>query len=206
MVGLVGKKLGMTRVFDEKGIVTPVTVIEAGACRVTQVKTEKSDGYNAVQLGYGKKKEKNVNKPELGHLNKAVADYVPAGLKEFRLADVSSYELGQDISVEIFAEGENVKVSGVTKGRGFQGVVKRHGFSGGDETHGNTSHRVPGSIGQCADPSRVFKNKKLPGQYGNANLTVKNLKIVKVDAERGYIFVKGAVPGPTNGTVTVTKC
>ena len=196
----------MTRVFDEKGIVTPVTVIEAGACRVTQVKTVDSDGYNAVQLGYGKKKEKNVNKPELGHLNKAVADYVPAGLKEFRLPDVSSYELGQGVSVEIFSEGENVKVSGVTKGRGFSGVIKRHGFSGGDETHGNTSHRVPGSIGQCADPSRVFKNKKMPGQYGNVNLTVKNLKVVKIDAERGYIFVKGAVPGPTNGTVTVTKC
>ena len=133
MLGLVGKKLGMTRVFDEKGIVTPVTVIEAGACRVTQIKTKDSDGYNAVQLGYGAKKEKNVNKPELGHLSKSVADYVPAGLKEFRLGDVTSYELGQDISVEIFEEGENIKVSGVTKGRGFQGVVKRHGFSGGDE-------------------------------------------------------------------------
>ena len=204
MLGLVGKKLGMTRVFDDKGVEIQVTVIQAGPCRVTQIKNLEKDGYNALQLGFGTRKEKNLTLPVKGHLKK-LEDYFPSKLSEFRVEGVDDYEVGQELTVELFSEGEKVRVTGTTKGRGFQGVVKRHGFSGGDATHGNTAHRVPGSIGASADPARVWKNTKLPGHYGNTRLTVRNLKIVRVDTERGYLFVKGAVPGPTNGLVTVSK-
>jgi len=204
MLGLIGKKLGMTRIFDESGVAIPVTVIQAGPCKITQIKTVEKEGYNALQLGFGQKKEKNVTLPVKGHLSK-VPGYFPRVLWEFRTEDVSAYELGQELTVEIFSEGEGVNITGTTKGRGFQGVVKRHGFSGGDETHGNTSHRVPGSIGASADPSRVMKNKKMPGHYGNARHTVLNLKVVKVDPERNYLYVKGAVPGASNSLVRVFK-
>ena len=204
MLGLIGKKIGMTRIFDENGVELQVTVIQAGPCRITQVKDLESDGYNAVQLGFGNSKEKNLTLPEKGHL-KNLENYYPFKLREFRVDGVENYEVGQELTVELFSEGEKVKITGTTKGRGFQGVVKRHGFSGGDDTHGNTSHRVPGSIGASADPSRVLKNKKLPGQYGNSRMTVRNIQVVKVDTERDYLFVKGAVPGPTNGLVIVSK-
>ena len=204
MLGLIGKKLGMTRMFDDKGVEVQVTVILAGPCRVTQIKNLEKDGYNALQLGFGTRKEKNLSRPVKGHLKK-LEGYFPFKLCEFRVDGVDDYEVGQELTVELFSEGEKVRVTGSTKGRGFQGVVKRHGFSGGDETHGNTAHRVPGSIGASADPARVWKNTKLPGQYGNTRLTVRNLQVVKVDTERGYLFVKGAVPGPTNSLVTVSK-
>ena len=204
MLGLIGKKIGMTRIFDEHGMIIPVTVIQAGPCRVIQIKTVDNDGYNALQLGYGQKKEKSVTKPVMGHLGK-LKEYLPRVLREFRVDDISGYEMGQELDVGIFTEGEGVDVRGTTKGRGFQGVVKRHGFSGGDDTHGNTAHRVPGSIGASADPARVLKNKKMPGQHGNKNHKALNLKVVKVDTERNYLFVRGAVPGPNTALVTVYK-
>jgi large subunit ribosomal protein L3 len=204
MLGLIGKKLGMTRIFDENGVELQVTVIQAGPCRITQVKNLENDGYNALQLGFGNRKETRLTLPEKGHL-KNLENYFPVRLREFRVEGVESYDVGQELTVELFSEGEKVKVTGTTKGRGFQGVVKRHGFSGGDETHGNTAHRVPGSIGASADPARVLKNKKMPGQYGNVRMTVKNLKVVKIDTERDYLFVKGAVPGPTNSLVIISK-
>ena len=205
MLGLIGKKVGMTRIFDDSGMMVPVTVIEAGPCRVTQIKTTEKDGYNAVQVGFGQRKAKNITKPMRGHLDKAGADYSPETLGEFRIEDVASYELGQELNVGIFEAGEGVDVSGVIKGRGFQGVVKRHGFSGGDETHGNTSHRVPGSVGQSADPSRVWKNMRMPGQYGNTAQKARNLQVAKVDAEKNRIYVRGSVPGPASGLVTIFK-
>ena len=204
MLGLIGKKLGMTHLFDDNGVEIPVTVIQAGPCRVTQVKTLEKDGYEALQLGFGSRKEKNLTLPVKGQL-KQLESYFPHKLCEFRVDGVGDYEVGQELTAELFSEGENVKVTGRSKGRGFQGVVKRHGHSGGDATHGNTSHRVPGSIGASADPSRVWKNTKLPGQYGNTRFTVLNLKVVRVDAERSYLFVRGAVPGPNNGLVTISK-
>ncbi|MBN2287959.1 MAG: 50S ribosomal protein L3 [Candidatus Glassbacteria bacterium] len=204
MLGLIGKKLGMTRIFDENGVEVQVTVIQAGPCRVTQVKSVEKDGYNALQVGFGSRKAKNLTLPVKGHLKKA-GDYFPQRIREFRVDGVEGFEVGQELTVELFSEGEKVSIAGTTKGRGFQGVVKRHGFSGGDDTHGNTSHRVPGSIGASADPSRVLKNTKLPGQYGNSRLTVRNLKVVKVDTERDYLFIKGAVPGPSDGLVSVSK-
>ena len=204
MLGLIGKKIGMTRIFDEQGTMIPVTVIQAGPCKITQIKTEKKDGYNALQVGFGQRKEKNVIRPLKGHLKK-FENYFPQVLKEFRVETVEGYELGQELNTEIFNVGEGVDVGGVIKGRGFQGVVKRHGHSGGDETHGNTSHRVPGSVGSSADPSRCWKNLKLPGQYGNTNQKALNLKVAKVDSGRNCLFVRGAVPGPTSGLVTVYK-
>jgi len=204
MPGLIGKKLGMTRLFDDRGAEVQVTVIQAGPCRITQIKNLEKDGYWALQLGFGSRKEKNISMPVKGHL-KNLEGYFPLRLQEFRVDGVEEFEVGQELTVELFSEGDKIKVTGTTKGRGFQGVVKRHGFSGGDATHGNTAHRVPGSIGASADPARVWKNTKLPGQYGNTRFTVRNLQVVRVDAERGYLFVKGAVPGPTNGLVTVSK-
>lgn len=204
MLGLIGKKVGMTRIFDEQGTMIPVTVIQTGPCKITQIKTEEKDGYNALQVGFGERKEKNVNRPLKGHLKK-FEDYFPLVLREFRVEDTGGYQLGQDLNAGIFNVGEGVDVGGVIKGRGFQGVVKRHGHSGGDETHGNTSHRVPGSVGSSADPSRCWKNLKLPGQYGNSHQTALNLKVAKVDTGNNYLFVRGAVPGPASGLVTVYK-
>ncbi len=193
----------MTRVFREDGKSVPVTVLEAEPCPVTQVKTEESDGYEAAQIGYMPKKEQRLTKPLRGHLEKAGAPPM-ARLVEVPMPEEGA-EAGAFLTVEMFVPGERVDVTGTSKGKGFQGVVKRHGFSGGDMTHGTKTRRAPGSIGQCATPSRVWKNKKMPGQHGNRRVTVKNLEIVRVDPERNLLVVKGAVPGSRNGYLMVRK-
>lgn len=197
------RKIGMTRVFAEDGRVIPVTVLEAAPNPVVQVKTLETDGYSAVQVGYRPKKESRLTKPVKGHLKKAGAPPV-SRFVEFP-APSSEVKAGDSFTVGMFTPGEKVDVSGVTKGKGFQGVVKRHGFSGGDETHGCKSKRVPGSIGQCATPGRVWKNKKMPGQTGNKKTTVKNLEIVRIDTEKNLLVIKGAVPGAKNGYLMVKK-
>lgn len=191
---IIGRKVGMTQIFDEKGNVIPVTVIEAGPCSVVQVKTVETDGYDAVQLGFGTVKEHKVNKPEMGHFTK-VKVAPTKHLREFRLADVQNVKIGDEIKADIFTEGEVVDIQGITKGKGFQGVIKRHGQSRGPMGHGSMYHRRPGSMGACSTPSRVFKGKKLPGHMGNVTVTIQNLKIVKVDMDKNCILVKGSVPG-----------
>ena len=205
MRGLIARKMGMSQLFDENGSAVPVTILQAGPCSVTQVKTIDNDGYDAVQIAYGDKKEKNTNKPLKGHFKKA--DVNPTRyLVEFDIVPGFDYKLGQVFNSSIFKEGDLVKVTGTSKGRGFSGVMKRHGFGGGPKTHGQREHpRSAGSIGQASDPSRVFKGMKMAGQYGNKKKTVENLKIVKIDLENNYIFVKGAVPGSNNGMVIVNK-
>ncbi|MBM3308245.1 MAG: 50S ribosomal protein L3 [Candidatus Eisenbacteria bacterium] len=204
MTGIIGKKLGMTRIFDESGTSVSVTVIEAGPCLVTRVKTKERDGYEAVQLGFGRGRAKSLTKPVLGQFAKA---NVPpqAKLREFRVAEPSRFEVGQEITVDIFKPGERVDVTGVSKGRGFQGVVKRYGHRGGDEAHGCMSHRVPGSLGQSAAPSRVYKGRKLPGRMGGERVTVRCVRVVQVDPEQNVLLVRGAVPGAANGLVIVRK-
>jgi len=196
--GLIGRKLGMTRVFAEDGTAVPVTVIEAGPCPVLQIRGEQ------VQLGYGEKKALRTSKAELGHAAKAGLAAAPAIVRVFDLAG-ADLAPGANVTVSLFSEGELVKVTGTTKGRGFQGVVHRHGFGGGPASHGNTRHRKPGSISPGTDPSRVIKGKKMPGHHGAARHTELGLTIVKVDAERNLLFVRGAVPGSKNGIVTVAK-
>ena len=192
--GIIGRKLGMTQIFDEKGNVIPVTVIEAGPCVVAQVKNVDTDGYNAIQLGFGSIKDKKVNKPMKGHFTKVKV--APAKhVREFRVDDVTSVNVGDEIKADIFTEGENVDIQGVTKGKGFQGVIKRHGQHRGPMGHGSMYHRRPGSMGACSTPSRVFKGKKLPGHMGNVMVTIQNLKIVKIDMDKNCILVKGSVPG-----------
>jgi large subunit ribosomal protein L3 len=204
MSGIIGRKLGMTQIFDESGAVVPVTVIEAGPCPVVQVRTEDKDGYAAVQLGFGAQKENRVTRAEKGHAVKAGLEAAPSVLKEFRFDEAPA--VGENVTVEGFAKGLRVKVTGVTKGRGFQGVMKRHGFGGGRASHGATRvHRAPGSIGAGTNPSRVIKGKKMPGHMGDVQQTVRNLLVAKVDAERNLLYVRGAVPGPVNGVVFVTK-
>jgi len=203
MKGIIGKKLGMTRIFNDQGRAVPVTVIEVGPCPVIQVKTKDSDGYDAIQIGFGKRKEKRTNKPNAGHFAKSGQPATQL-LRELRLDDVSGFEVGAQLTAEIFAVGERVKVTGFTKGKGFQGVVKRWGFHGGPATHGSKSSREVGSIGQCATPAKVWKNRKMPGQTGNRKKTVSNLEVVQVDLEKNLIAVKGAVPGHANGFVMVT--
>jgi large subunit ribosomal protein L3 len=204
MTGIIGKKLGMTRIFDESGAAVTVTVIEAGPCLVTRVRTKDRDGYEAVQLGFGRAKTKSLTKPVLGQFAKV--NLPPQKrLREFRVTDPSKFEVGQEIKVDIFAPGEYVDVTGVSKGRGFQGVVKRHGFHGGDEAHGCMSHRVPGSLGQSAAPSRVYKGRKLPGRMGGERVTVRRVSVVQVDADQNVLLVRGAVPGAANGLVVVRK-
>lgn len=198
---LIGKKIGMTQIFSESGTLTPVTVLEMGPCPVVQVKKEETDGYKAVQLGFMEIPEKRLNKPKLGHLKRWQAPPV-RHLREVRVAE-GEYEPGQTLTVEGFQVGEIVKVIAKTKGRGFQGVVKRHGFAGGKETHGVKTHDSPGSIGMSAYPARVIKGKKLPGRMGNTRKTVRNLRVVAVDAERNLLMVRGAVPGSRNGLVIV---
>jgi large subunit ribosomal protein L3 len=203
MSGIMARKIGMTRLFADDGKVIPVTVLEAEPCPVVQVRTPERDGYSAVQIGYRSQKKSRLGKPMLGHLEKAGAPPVA------RLREVGSpggdVKEGDSLSVEMFTPGEKVDVTGVSKGKGFQGVVKRHGFKGGDETHGCKSKRVPGSIGQCATPGRVWKNKKMPGQTGNRKATVRNLEVVRVDPEKNILVVKGAVPGARNGYLLVRK-
>ena len=200
MNGLIGRKLGMTRLFDDQGTHVPVTVIEAGPCAVVQVSA------TAVQLGFGAKKAKRAAKALVGHAKKAGLEAAPRVLGSFALAaGAEAPQAGAAVTVAIFQSGELVKVSGVTKGRGFQGVVHRHHFAGGPETHGNTRHRKPGSIAPGTDPSRIIKGKRMPGHQGARHFTEVGLRVVKVDAERNLLFVRGAVPGPMNGLLTVRK-
>lgn len=202
--GILGKKLGMTQVFDAEGKVIPVTVIEAGPCTVVQRKTAGHDGYDAVQIGYGRKKAQRVGKPLLGHFQKAGKGAFGA-LKELRVTSDSALDVGQEIKVDIFHEGEFVDVTGQTKGRGFTGVVKRWGFKGGRATHGSMFHRAPGSIGASAWPSRVIKNMKMGGHYGDERVTVLNLKVVAVQPDKNILLVRGAVPGAKNSLVFVRR-
>ena len=204
-IGLVGKKSGMTRVFTEDGRSIPVTVIEVAPNRVTQIKTPETDGYTAVQMTAGEVRQSRVNKPAAGHFAKAKT-LAGSSLREYRIEALpENLAIGGAVSVELFAAGQMVDVQGVSKGRGFSGTVKRWNFRTQDATHGNSlSHRVPGSIGQCQTPGRVFKGKKMAGHMGNVNVTVQNLEIVRIDSERNLLLVKGAVPGPVGGDVRIT--
>ena len=205
MPGLIGRKVGMTRVFTEEGRAIPVTVLEAGPCCVVQVKSEESDGYAAVQLGFGAKKHKRTSKAEMGHAAGAGLDAAPRLIREFRSAEGETYERGQELTVGMFAAGQRVRVTGVAKGRGFQGVVKRHGFAGRPASHGHPMSRNPGSMGPGTDPSRVIKGKKLPGRMGGNRRTIRNLEVVRVDSERNLLFVQGGVPGSRNSYVLIRK-
>ena len=199
---ILGKKIGMTQIFTEDGLVIPVTVIEAGPVSVVQKKTVENDGYNAIQVGYVDAKDKALNKPQKGHLAKANVSGKRV-LKEFRLSDDSAYNVGDEIKVDIFQEGDKIDVTGISKGHGYAGTVKRWGTHRGPMTHGSGYHRGVGSMGACSTPSRVMKNKRLPGHMGVEQVTVQNLDVVKVDAEKNIILVKGAVPGPKGGVVTI---
>ena len=206
MNAILGEKVGMAQIFDDEDRAIPVTVIKAGPCHVTQIRTEDTDGYTAIQISYGEIAKKNVNKPTEGHYAKAGVE--PARyLVELRVDDVSGYELGQAITVsEVFESGGKADVSGVSKGKGFQGVIKRHNFSGQGASHGvHKVHRVPGSIGACATPARVFKGKKLPGRMGGEKTTILNLTVAGVDAERDLLLLRGAVPGPKGSLVVVRE-
>jgi large subunit ribosomal protein L3 len=201
--GILGRKLGMTQVWDSQNRVVPVTVIQAGPCRVVQMKTPERDGYAAVQLAFGDTKPQRLTKPELGHLEKAGAEPLRT-LAEVRVDDLSPFSIGQTIAADIFAAGERVDVTGISKGKGFSGVMKRHNFKGQGASHGNhKKHRAPGSIGACATPARVFKGMRMPGQTGAERVTTLNLEVVEGDAERGLLLIKGSVPGPTGGVVFV---
>jgi len=202
MIGLIGKKLGMTRRFQEDGRSVPVTVIEAGPCVVTQVKTEQGDGYSAVQLGFGAKKPKNTPLPMQGHFRKAGTDPLRT-VVEFRMDDGHEYKLGDTVSVSVLAEVASVDVTGTTKGRGFAGAIKRHGHHRGPDAHGSKNVRMSGSIGMHTFPGRVLPGKAMPGQYGNKKETKRNLKVIAVDQERNLILVRGSVPGHRNGIVFI---
>ena len=200
--GLIAKKIGMTQIFDENGAVIPVTVLEAGPCTVVQIKNEETDGYKAVQLGFGNVKEKKVIKPIKGHFNKA--KLAPKKhLREFRLDDIEGFKVGNEIKADIFQAEDIVDIQGVSKGKGFQGVIKRHGQQRGPMGHGSMYHRRPGSMGACATPGRVFKGKKLPGHMGHVTVTIQNLRVVRVDLDKNVILVKGSVPGPKGAILKV---
>ena len=199
---ILGKKIGMTQFFRADGTMIPVTVIEAGPCPVVQKKTVANEGYDSVQLGFAELRDKLANKPRKGHFAKAGVKAMRY-LREFRLEDAASYEVGQIVKADVFAEGDKVDISGTSKGHGFQGVVKRHHQGRGRMTHGSHFHRAPGSMSACSDPSRVFKTKNLPGHMGSEHVTVQNLEVVRVDAERNLMLVKGAVPGAKGSFVTV---
>ena len=200
----IGKKIGMTQIFDETGRVVPVTLIQAGPCTVVQKKTAEKDGYNAIQLGYETVPERKLTKPELGHQKKAGIEEFQKVLKEFPLEDCSKYEVGDKLNADVFAAGDFVDVTGISKGHGYQGVIKRHGASRLKETHGTGPvHRHAGSMGSGTDPARIFKGKIGAGQMGNEQVTVLNLDVVKVDTELGLIAVRGAIPGPKGGVVFV---
>ena len=206
MPGLIGKKVGMTRIFDDEGAQVPVTVIEAGPCPVVQVKTDETDGYASVQVGFDAKKAKRTSRAEAGHAAKAGLEQAPRVLKEFRVnAGENGFEVGQELTVSLFEAGDRVKVTGHSKGRGFQGVVKRHGFAGRPGGHGHPMSRIPGSLGPGTDPSRVIKGKKLPGRMGGTRTTIRNLQVVRVDGERNLLFVKGGVPGARDSYVLISK-
>jgi large subunit ribosomal protein L3 len=205
MRGLIGKKVGMTRIYDEDGLIVPVSLIQAGPCTVTQIKTDEKDGYEAVQVGYGERKPKHTTKPLRGHFDSAGVSAQKV-LVEFDKVPGFEYKTGQVFHVGLFQKGDYVSISGTSKGKGFTGVIKRHNFSRQKKTHG-TGHteRAPGSIGQASDPSRVFPGMRMAGHHGNAKVTVENLEIIKIDQENNQILVKGAVPGAKNGTVIISK-
>ncbi len=200
--GILGTKIGMTQVFAGGEELIPVTVIKAGPCRVVQKKTRETDGYDAIQIGYGEIRPVLLDKPRLGHIRKANVEPL-RWLKEFKVDNPAEYEVGQEIGASIFKPGDFVDVTGTSKGKGFQGVMKRHGFGGGRATHGSMFHRAPGAISAHEYPGRVFKGKKLPGQHGNKRITVQNLQVVEVDTERNLIMVRGAVPGSRNGELII---
>ena len=204
MNGILGRKLGMTQIFTEDGIMVPVTVVEAGRMVITQIKTLENDGYQAVQVGYGEVKEKSLNKPQKGHFAKAEVG-LKKFVREFRSEDVANYTLAQELNVSMFEVGQKVDVTGTSKGKGFQGPIKRHNQSRGPMSHGSRYHRGPGSMGAASDPSRVFKGKKLAGHMGAVRRTIQNLEVIRVDAEKNLILIKGAIPGPKKGLVVVKK-
>ena len=200
--GLIGKKIGMTQIFNEEGKVIPVTVIEAGPCVVSQVKTEETDGYNSIQLGFGAIKESKVNKPERGHFTKA--NIAPARyLREFRVDSIEDVKVGDELKADIFMAGDKIDIQGTSKGKGFQGVIKRHGQHRGPMGHGSMYHRRPGSMGSTSTPGRVFKGKKLPGHMGRVTVTIQNLDVVRVDLDKNVILVKGSVPGPKGAILKI---
>ena len=201
---ILATKVGMTQIFNEDGVLTPVTVLQAGPCVVTQVKTEENDGYKAVQVGFVDKREKLVTKPVKGHFDKAGVAY-KRYVKEFRFENAEEYTLAQEIKADIFAAGDKIDATAISKGKGFQGAIKRHGQSRGPMTHGSKFHRHAGSNGAASDPSKVFKGKKMPGQMGNKKITVQNLEVVRVDAENNLLLVKGSVPGPKKCLVTIKE-
>jgi large subunit ribosomal protein L3 len=202
--GIIGKKVGMTRIFDERGRNIPVTVIEAGPCFVTQIKTDETDGYTAVQVGFDEVREKIITKPELGHLKGA--GKVLRTLKEFRLDEVNDLKVGDEINVDIFAKGDIVAVTGTSKGKGFQGTMKRHNFHGGPASHGQKDRlRAPGSIGAGSSPSRVWKGMKMSGQMGNETVTVRNIEVIEIRSDKNILLVKGSVPGSRNGILQLIK-
>lgn len=201
--GILGEKLGMTQIFDDQARVIPVTVIKAGPCWVSQVKTEGKDGYSAIQLAFGAAPERRLTKPEAGHLRKAGVTF-SRRLAELRLADVSSFTVGQEIKADIFAKGERADVTGVSKGKGFSGVMKRHNFAGLGASHGTErKHRSPGAVGACATPSRVFRGMRMAGHMGAERVTMLNLEVVGADPDRNILLVRGAVPGPNGGLMMV---
>lgn len=206
MLGLIGKKLGMSNIYDVDGNRIPVTIIQAGPCKIVNIRTKEKNGYNALQLGYGEKKKKHVKKPVAGYFDKLQLPY-PKILKEFNFDDIENYKIGEDLTVSIFKEGDLIKVRGRSKGKGFQGVVKRHGFGGiGMTTHGQSDRvRAPGSIGASSYPSRVFKGQRMAGRMGNRYVSVRNLKIVKISEDKNIILVKGAIPGAINSIVELYK-
>lgn len=201
---LIGKKIGMTQIFDEEGTVTPVTVIEAEPNVVVQKKTVETDGYNAIQVATGQVKIRRVNKPLKGHYDKAGVEPKKYA-KEFRTEEVENYSIGDEIKVDLFAAGEFIDVTGTSKGKGTQGVIKRHGFARGRETHGSKFHRMPGGMGAATYPGRVFKNHRMAGKMGNEQVTIQNLEVVRVIADKNLILIKGAIPGPKKGTVTLKE-
>ncbi|MDO4522417.1 MAG: 50S ribosomal protein L3 [Eubacteriales bacterium] len=201
---ILATKVGMTQIFNEDGVLTPVTVLQAGPCVVTQIKTVEKDGYSAVQVGYGDKREKLVNKPMKGQFDKAGVSY-KRFVREFKFENADEYQVAQEIKADIFAAGDKVDATAISKGKGFQGAIKRHGQHRGPMAHGSKFHRHAGSNGSASDPSKVFKGKKMPGQMGNKRITIQNLEIVKVDVENNLILVKGAVPGPKKSMVTIKE-
>ena len=202
-MGILGKKVGMTRVYSELGQATPVTVVEAGPCRILQVKNEAKDGYNAIQVGFSEKKGSRVNKPAAGHLKKSNAEGFYF-IREFRVSDPGEYAVGQDVALDtVLKVGDLVDVQGVSKGKGFQGVVKRYGFAGGGAGHGSNFHRAPGSIGCSASPARVFKGKKMPGRMGNNTVLRKNVIVIDVRSEENVVLLKGPLPGAKNGLLKI---
>ncbi len=201
---ILATKVGMTQIFNEDGVLTPVTVLQAGPCVVTQIKTEENDGYSAVQVGFVDIREKLVNKPKKGHFDKAGVSY-KRFVRELKLENASEYAVAQEIKADIFAAGDKIDASAISKGKGFQGAIKRLGQHRGPMAHGSKFHRHQGSNGACSDPSKVFKGKGMPGHMGSKKITIQNLEIVKVDAENNLLLVKGAVPGPKKALVTVKE-